>query len=165
MAVGTELRLAPDQVKKVQELIQINIDARDGFEYAAGKLENMSIAGLFEQMAAERRVQAEELSRLVEYNGEEPDRSGSFSAAVHRAWMGIRDSLSTAKSDDYAILAEAERGEDAILEAYEDALKCGCSGGLYDVLQRHYQGVKSAHDRVRDLRDAHSDTWTKATSR
>jgi uncharacterized protein (TIGR02284 family) len=158
--VTTDLNLSADAIARLQELIQINIDARDGFEYAATKLDNMAIAGLFEQMAAERRAQADELSRLVEYNGEEPDRSGSFSASVHRTWMGIRDAMSMAKSDDYAVLAEAERGEDAIVEAYEDALKCGCSGQVYDVISQQFAAVKSAHDRVRDLRDSHSDTWT-----
>jgi uncharacterized protein (TIGR02284 family) len=161
MAVATDLNLTSYASAKIHDLIQVNIDSRDGLYYVASKIDSIPIANYFEQLAGERRAQAEELSRLVEFNGEQPDRSGSFSAAVHRVWIGIRDSLSMAKSDDYAVLAEAERGEDAIVEAYDDALQCGCTGVVFDLLQQHHAAVKAAHDRIRDLRDAHSDTWTK----
>ncbi len=155
MATTTKLHVSPETLEQLQELIQINIDSRDGFMYAASKLEDMAIAGLFGGLANERRIQADELSRLVEFNGEEPDRSGSFSAAVHRTWMGIRDGVSGAS--DYAVLAEAEQGEDTILDAYRDAVQCGCTGEIHDVLIRHCAAVQAAHDRVRDLRDARAE--------
>jgi uncharacterized protein (TIGR02284 family) len=155
MAIRTQLDLSPEAIERLQELVQINIDSRDGFEYAAERIENMSIAGFFQQMAMERRAQAEELSRFVEFNGEEADRTGSFSAAVHRSWLALRDSLSG--SSPYAVLAEAERGEDAIKEAYEEALRAGWSGDLHDILTRQYTSVRAAHDRVRELRDAHDE--------
>jgi uncharacterized protein (TIGR02284 family) len=155
MAVSTFVTLPQATIDKLQELVQINIDAHDGFEYAASKLENMTIASFFEQMAAERRAQADELAGLVQFNGETPDRSGSFAAAFHRTWMGIRDSV--AGSSDYAVLAEAERGEDSIKAAYEEALQCRCGDPIDEVLRRHYEGVKFAHDRVRELRDSHAN--------
>ena len=66
--------------------------------------------------------------------------------------MGLREALSG--NDVHAVLAEAERGEDAIKSKYEDVLQDGSAAPVSDVLQRQYVEIKQAHDRVRDLRDA-----------
>jgi uncharacterized protein (TIGR02284 family) len=51
------------------------------------------------------------------------------------------------------VLVEAERGEDQIKRAYEDALVRTAGSAMNDVLTRQYARVKSGHDRIRDLRD------------
>jgi uncharacterized protein (TIGR02284 family) len=105
-------------------------------------------------MAAERAAQASELQSMVASNAEQPERSGSVSAAAHRAWMDIRSALG---GGEHAILSEAERGEDHIKEKYEAALKelgsCSCT----TTLRRQYAAVKASHDAVRDLRDSHKN--------
>lgn len=156
MPVETKTTLSEETIAKLQELIQINIDSRDGFRSAAEKTEDLSIRSFFEKMVDERTAQANELARYVSFNGEEPDRSGSFAAGVHRTWMAIRDGL--AGDDDYPVLAEAERGEDRIKEAYEDALKCECGSAMNDILMAQYAAVKAAHDRIRDLRDSRQES-------
>ena len=55
----------------------------------------------------------------------------------------------------HAVLSEAERGEDSIKHNYESALKDVAGSPVADILQKQYVGVKSAHDNVRDLRDAY----------
>lgn len=153
MALETKAHLEPETVEMLQELIQVNIDSRDGFRHVADQIEDLSIAGFFDRAADEREQQADELAAFVEYNGEEAVRGGSFSAAVHRAWINIRDSLSSSRL--YAILAEAERGEDQIKQAYEQALKDHPGTAMQDVLMQQYKQVKAIHDHVRDLRDAY----------
>jgi len=59
--------------------------------------------------------------------------------------------------DAYAVLAEAERGEDQIKHAYEDVLQETAGSAMNDVLQSQYAIVKAGHDKIRDLRDAHKD--------
>jgi len=54
-----------------------------------------------------------------------------------------------------SILDEAERGEDAIKKAYQDALTEGeLSAEAYDIVQSQASGINAAHNQVRALRDA-----------
>jgi uncharacterized protein (TIGR02284 family) len=155
MSLETKTDLNEDTLDTMQDLIRINIDSRKGFEEAAEEIEDPSLRNLFLLLAGERDRQAEELQAYVELNHEDPVQDGSFAATVHRAWMKVRDALSS--DDTYAVLAEAERGEDQIKSAYEKALKETAGSAMNDVLTQHYTQVKSAHDRIRDLRDAHKE--------
>jgi uncharacterized protein (TIGR02284 family) len=137
----------------LQDLIRVNIDSCEGFRDAAEHVHDASLKNLFLMRASERERQAEELKTYVELNQEEPVDEGSFAAKVHRVWMNVREALSS--DDTYAVLAEAERGEDHIKEAYEDALRQTSGSAVHDVLMDHYAQVKTAHDHIRDLRDAH----------
>jgi uncharacterized protein (TIGR02284 family) len=152
MTVETKLDLLPETMQALHGLIQINIDSRDGFRYAAECLQDVALSNTFERFASERQRQADELAGYLEWNGEESPRTGSFAAAVHRSWISIRELLSS--DNVYAVLAEAERGEDYIKQAYEDALRKTAGSALNDVLLHQFAAVKQVHDRVRVLRDA-----------
>lgn len=151
MALETKCDLEPATVDALQDLIQANIDARDGFRLAAHEIEHAAISAAFEHFAHQRQEQADELTAFVECNGEEARREGSYAAAVHRTWMTVRELLSG--DDTNAILSEAERGEDHIKDAYQTALRNTAGSAVNDVLTRHYAQVKAAHDRVKMLRD------------
>jgi uncharacterized protein (TIGR02284 family) len=136
----------------LQELIQVNLDSRDGFKEAADHLKekHSTLEAMFRRLSNERADQASELQALVAHNAKTPEKSGSVSAAAHRAWMDIRSALG---GGEHAILSEAERGEDHIKNKYEEALidlgACVCAGAL----RRQYAAVKASHDAVRELRD------------
>ena len=70
---------------------------------------------------------------------------------MHRCWMKCREHFST--NDTYAIVAEAERGEDYIKAAYEDALKDHPGSAMSDILHNQHAAVKMDHDMIRDLQD------------
>jgi uncharacterized protein (TIGR02284 family) len=150
----TKTSLRDETVSSLQNLIQYNLDSRDGFRHAAENVKEIAVANMFVQLAEERDRQAHELQSLVNNNGEAPAREGSYAAAAHRTWMDIRKALGGGLS---AVLSEAERGEDYIKGAYESALKDQAGSAVNDVLQRQYASVKAAHDRVRDMRDAHAE--------
>jgi uncharacterized protein (TIGR02284 family) len=151
MATAT-MNLPEKSINWLQDLTQINIDSRDGFKVAADHLkENHStLEAMFRRLSNERADQANELQAMVAHNAKTPEKSGSVSAAAHRAWMDIRSALG---GGEHAILSEAERGEDHIKNKYEEALQdlggCICA----DALRRHYAAVKASHDAVRTLRD------------
>jgi uncharacterized protein (TIGR02284 family) len=146
------MTLAEETITMLNDLVQANIDSRDGFRHAAGEIQEVAVANMFTQLASERDRQAIELKGLVSLNGEKPAKDGSFAAAAHRAWMDFRTAIGGGLQ---AVLNEAERGEDHIKAKYEDALKNNAGSAVNDVLQRQYAAVKAAHDRVRDMRDAH----------
>ena len=138
----------------LQQLIQVNIDSRDGFREAAKNLDNKnsSLGSTFQRMSDERASQANELQALVAQNAEKPQQSGSVSAAAHRTWMDIKTALG---GGEQAVLDEAERGEDYIKDKYQSAIKDLASCRCVQTLEKHISAVKTAHDKVRDLRDAH----------
>ena len=146
--------LTEDTIKGIQNLIEINIDSSKGFEEAADKIDNADIANLFRQCGRERDQYASQLKSIVLVNGEEPEDSGSLKATAHRWWLNIRGTVQG--GDEHAVLAEAERGEDAIKHRYEDTLKETAGSAVNDVLQQQYAGVKARHDQIRDMRDARS---------
>lgn len=153
MATENKLSLDNDTISMLNDLAQVNIDSRDGFRHAAGEIQEVAISSLFMRMADEREQQAQELKSLVALNGEQPTDEGSFAASAHRTWMDLRKALGGGLQ---MVLDEAERG-DYIKGKYEDALKNNAGSAASDVLHRQYAAVKSAHDRVRDMRDAHRE--------
>lgn len=112
-AMPTATNLPEKSIDWLQDLIQLNIDSRDGFQEAADDLKTKggSLASLFRDFAMERAGQARELQSVVSANAEMPEKSGSVAAATHRTWMNLRKALG---GGDQAVLSEAERGEDHI---------------------------------------------------
>ena len=154
MATETKLTLSHETIGEMQDLVQVNIDSYNGFLEAAEKIEDKQLAQLFRSYSSERSAQAAELKGLLGASGEQPTERGSMSAAVHRAWIDVKAAFTG--GGVHAVLAEAERGEDHIKHMYEDAIKKTTGSAINDVLHRHYAKVKSAHDKIRDLRDAHA---------
>ncbi len=140
---------------QLQDLIQINLDSSKGFREAAEEISEDDIAKLFRGLAEERANHAEELQTFVAWNGEKAADDGSLLGCMHRAWVNVRAKLNG--GDPYVVLIEAERGEDSIKEAYEEALKSTAGSAMNDVLLKQYACVKAGHDGVRDLRDAYKN--------
>ena len=143
--------LSDDTVEKLNDLIRINLDSEQGFSTAADRLEDPQIRAFFVECAAERKQQARTLAAEVRADGSEPEDSSSFAGQAHRWWLNLRDKISS--THNYAVLAEAERGEDSIKGLYEDVLKATAGSPVNDVLTHQYAAVKKRHDQVRDLRD------------
>jgi uncharacterized protein (TIGR02284 family) len=66
--------------------------------------------------------------------------------------MSMKDALTG--SDPHAILAAAERGEDHAVAQYREALNEDLPAPIRTVVSQQATAVKTAHDQVRDLRDA-----------
>lgn len=151
MTVETKMNLSPHTIRNLQELIQINIDSRDGYRHAADATNDLTLQSMFVQIALDRDAQAGELAQFVAWNGEYPREQGSISAAIHRAWMSIREALSS--DDRVAVLSEMEQGEDSVKSAYKSALENLAGSPVNDVLMQQFAAVSNTHDRIRDLRD------------
>ena len=152
----TKTNLDSITLKKLQELVQINLDSEKGFNEVSRDIKDKSIASVFTELGSQRRKNATELKELMTWNGEVPVLDGSYLAAFHRAWISLRELISGGST--YAILSEAERGEDAIKKAYEDVLIATAGSAVNDVLTRQYAIVKAGHDRVREMRNSHDSS-------
>jgi len=143
--------LTEETVKKLNDLVRVNIDSAEGFATAANQIDNPRIAALFASLSQQRRLFAEQLRCFVEMNDEAARDAGSIQGDLHRWWLNLRAAVSG--GDGYAVLAEAERGEDVIKKRYEEALEQTTGSAVHETIQRQYADVKQAHDHVRDLRD------------
>jgi len=140
-----------ETISLLNSLIETCKDGEQGFKTAAEGLTSPDLKAKFFQYSRERGQIASELQAEVRRLGGDPEHSGSLSGAMHRGWLDIK-SVITGK-DDYAILAEAERGEDVAKSAFENALKAVTPGTTQTLVQRLALSVRQAHDDVRNLRD------------
>jgi len=141
-----------DITKPLNKLAQANLDSYAGFMAAAEEVNDQPLRELFNDIATERKKQADRLKGLIAAEGETPpDDSPSAIAKMHHWWLKARTKVSS--DDAKAVLEEAERGEDRIKAAYEDTLEEVAGSGATDVLNDQYAAVKRQHDRIRDLRD------------
>jgi uncharacterized protein (TIGR02284 family) len=135
----------------LNDLIETLKDGEEGFRSAAEKLQNSSVRSQFESWASQRARFSSELQSAVTSIGGEATTSGSASGALHRGWMGLKSALTG--SDDHAIIAEAERGEDVAVTSFREALAKDLPSDLRSIVDRQYRDIQSTHNQVRTLRD------------
>ncbi len=140
-----------------KDLIETLEDGEEGFRKGAEKLADSDapeLAATFRQFSEQRASFSAELRTMADNYGDHIEESGSIAAAAHRGWMSLKDALTG--SDPKGVLDAAEQGEDHAVKTYKKALDADISDGLRSVVQRQSIDVKSAHDKVRSLRDSHS---------
>ena len=138
----------------LNDLIEINNDRVAGFEKAIADIkdENIDLKTIFQRYAEQSRRNSEELAALVG-DIDEVETGNSISGTLHRAWIDVKSLFGG--SDRASILTEAERGEDAIKKAYQDALTGeNIPAGALETVRSQAMEINAAHDEIRDLRDA-----------
>ena len=138
----------------LSNLITTCVDGEEGFQTAAGGVKDPQIRSLFREYSRQRRRFRLELERAMRRLGRSPDTSGSMAGALQHAWMEIKSVVT--RGDEGAIVAEAERGEDTAVRAYQDALNAGLPPELREIVERQFIDIEAAHDRVRQLERAHT---------
>ena len=142
-----------ETIAALNVLIQAGRDAEQGFLAAADYLPDPELVQMCAGYGVQRAKFVAELQDRVRTLRGQPAQNGTAGGEVHRAWMGLRSVMET--KDIHAILAECERGEDMAVMAYRDALAVrDMDKQTREVIQRHYEFVQAAHDRVRQLRDS-----------
>ncbi|MEP7348880.1 MAG: PA2169 family four-helix-bundle protein [Sphingorhabdus sp.] len=142
-------------IKTLNSLISTTIDSVDGYHAAAANAENSNFREIFKGRANEREDVVLKLQTYVRDLGGTPEDDGSATAGAHRFFMKLRDSLTG--TDDEAVVAEVERGEDYIKAKYEAALADNdLALGTRDVVQGCFTSIRAGHDQMRDLKQAMS---------
>jgi len=139
-------------VETLNDLIETLRDGQHGYKTAAEDVEAPELAQMFNRYSEQRAEFVTELQTRVRSLGADVEETGSVAGSMHRGWINIKSALST--NEPQAVLAEAERGEDAAVDAYEKALNNeDLDLATRDIITRQYQEVKAAHDKVKQLRD------------
>jgi uncharacterized protein (TIGR02284 family) len=144
-------------ISTINGLIETLKDGEEGFKQAAEAVKDTTLKSVFNEFSQQRARFARELESEAERLGEsEPEQSSSPTGAAHRAWIGLKGAVTS--GDDHAILAECERGEDSAVKEYKEAIEAGLTPPVGQIVSRQYSEVKSAHDRIRNLRDLRKTT-------
>ncbi len=141
-------------ISTINSLIETLKDGQEGFRQAAEAVQDPQLRSLFNEYSLQRSSFAGELqNEAISLGEDKPEDSSSTAGALHRTWINLKSAITS--RDDHAILAECERGEDSALKEYRDAMeKEELSSPIRDIVSRQFTAVKSAHDRIKQLRDA-----------
>src|SRR5881398_1299676 len=140
-------------ISTINGLIETLKDGEKGFKEAADAVKDPQLKSLFQEYSQQRSRFATELQTQARSLGEsDPEKTSSTAGAMHRAWINLKSAVTS--GDDKAILCECERGEDSAVHEFEEAMQNGLSSPIQDIVSRQFSEIKSAHDRVKHLRDA-----------
>lgn len=138
-------------IDTLNDLITSTIDSVDGYRKAGEDSNSGRFQPIFFSRASERRDVADKLQQEVRTLGGEPADDGSLMGAADRAFMSLREVVSS--DNEQAIIAEVERGEDKIKAKFENALADNeLSSETRDAISTAYGSVKAGHDQMRDLK-------------
>jgi uncharacterized protein (TIGR02284 family) len=143
--------MAGDISETLNGLIETLKDGKAGFETAAADVKDPDVKATFNQIAQERARLADELIAQVYVTGSSARNSGSAAGVMHRGWINLRAALG---GGERAVLAEAERGEDAAVKEFKKAMNEPLPPGVADVVHRQYEQIQRDHNRIRELRDS-----------
>ena len=143
-------------IEILNDLIEINNDRVAGFTHAAKELDDkdLDLRTVFMQLRDDSRKNVHELGTTINKNGGEVEMGMSGSGAIHRMWLDVKAAFSG--HDRKAVLEECERGEDAIIKAYQAALSAESrlSPAFTEIVQRQQMGIIAAHNQIKALRDS-----------
>jgi len=141
-------------VDLLNSLIQINEDRKEGYQKAWEHSDDLNLKTLFDQYSKQSARYVVELGTAVESYGGVPAEGTSISGDAYRAWMDIKDALTT--NQRKTVLASCERGEDAAVKTYKDALDESqqLDNNLVGVITMQYRDIEKAHDQIKTLRDS-----------
>ncbi len=133
----------------LNHLMEICKDGERGFRAAADHVNNAKLKTLFADLSAQRRSFAEELVPHLRRMGSAPEAGGSNAATLHRGWMALVDMVPG--RHDHHIVTEAERGERAALDAYDEALNGMLPPTVSDLIEAQREAMAAATDRIRAI--------------
>lgn len=138
-----------DVISVLNNLIETCEDGVKGFRDAAEAIRNPRAKEVFNTRIELIERAESDLKAAVRRLGGDPEDRGSATGAMHRGWMNLKAAI-TGK-DDEAIVAEAERGENAAVERYEDALEKQLPSDIRQLVDRQYRGTLQNRDSIREL--------------
>lgn len=136
----------------LHHLIEICKDGERGFRTAAEHVGAPVLKTLFADLSAQRRQFATELLPHLQRLGGLVD-GGSNAGTLHRGWMVLRGFVPG--DHDHAIVTEAERGENAALGAYNDALNGMLPPTVTDLVEEQRDAIRTANERIRTVDMGH----------
>ncbi len=141
-----------DVFSNLNELIEVCLDSEYGFRECADHSQADNLTELLTRYADETQANIKELQGFVREMGGKAEGTGSVVGALQRGWATVRGTL-TGYSPQ-SLLAECERGQDALVAAYNTAQEQNLPEEVLEVVKRQAEGVLQNHARIQELRDS-----------
>ena len=151
--MGTVTNLNEKTSKELQRLARLNQDAAQGYETAASDVDDEGIVGVFNAASHDRRRMADELCEAMGLSMDQIPDEGTTAGWAHRWWIDLRSKLN--RGNPRVLLIEATRGENALIEAYEDVSLDDDAAPLKPMLQQHIQTIRETRNRLEALQIEH----------
>ena len=132
----------------LDDLIELNRDAYTGYTTAAEGIDSDVYRQILTDHADERQQFAAELSEIVKQYGGVPPESGNALGALHRAWIQLKNALT---SGDRAILAECSQAETVLTNQYKHAVRQPVPADVHDVLTKQMSDLGVTSKKIHDL--------------
>jgi uncharacterized protein (TIGR02284 family) len=146
----THREINNDVISTLNNLIEACKDREKGYRTAADAVKNTQFKSLFNKYAQQSAQFASELQSEVHRLGIDPEKSSSITGAIFRGWMNIKSAVTG--GDEDAIISECERGEDAAIGVYKDALNASLPTEIQAIVERQYMPIKEGHEHIRKLK-------------
>ncbi|MDN3667384.1 PA2169 family four-helix-bundle protein [Algibacter miyuki] len=138
--------------KKLNNLLEKTYDAKKGYETAAENTDHTLLKQYFKKRSLERMSFGQDIKNEILKFSEEPEKDGSITGAVHRAWMDTKALFSA--NDAESMLEESIRGEKSAVQEYEDVLKdTALPVSTATLLSKQLQTIKSDLSTIKFLED------------
>ena len=141
-----------DVFSSLNELIEVCRDSEYGFRECADHSKADNLTELLTRYADETQANIEELQGFVREMGGKAEGTGSVVGALQRGWATVRGTLAGYSPE--SLLAECERGQDALVAAYNTAQEQNLPEEVLEVIKRQAEGVRQNHARIQELRDS-----------
>ena len=133
----------------LRHLIDICMDGERGFRAAAAAVNDPKLRTLFTNLAEERARFAAALVPHLQRLGGTLDHEGTGAGALHRTWINLKAHVPG--HGDHAIVTEAERGEHAALDAYDEALHGMLPPTATELVEAQQEAMHAAVDQIRAI--------------
>lgn len=146
-------------IETFNDLIRAHRDRIAEYKKAALSLkpQEAGLATLFSDIIKESEQCIADLNSRIVSDGEIPAAYASLEGKIYRAWMDLKVTFSS--NPNYSLLDICEKGEDAMVKAYREALRH--PGTLVPddlhLLTQQQQVVKQTHDLIREKRDQYRE--------
>lgn len=121
------------------------------------KPQEAGLASIFSEIIKESEQCIADLNSRIVSDGDIPQEHTSIEGKIYRAWMDLKVTFSS--NPNYSLLDICEKGEDAMLKAYREALKH--PGTLVPddlkLLTQQQEVVKKTHDLIKEKRDQYHE--------
>lgn len=149
---GTEVRA----IRMLGDLIRVCRDGEDGYRAAADRCQTEAHRDFFTDRSHQRAGFVSALQTLQRRHGEDHAvESGSLGGTLHRAWLEIRDTMTSAGDEE--ILDEMLRADCSAVQTYRDILD-DYPVGLYpadaSVIAFHLREIGRARDGLLACKNA-----------
>jgi uncharacterized protein (TIGR02284 family) len=150
--MATDTAKNTELVSVLKLVINVLEDGQKGMAEIGEHLKDERLKQFFLAESLKRANFRGELENELHRHGvHDVHESGTASGALYRAWAGLKAKLG---GGDHTLLETAERAEDEAKDAYKNALSHNLPLPLRQLLTQQQTDIATAHDFVRDARDA-----------